>query len=415
MEEQKMISHLFRQQYGKMVSILTRIFGLRHLEMIEDAVQDTFVNAVKTWQGNPPENPEAWLVKSAKNRVLDLLRKIGAEDKRIQTIGNGIETTAINELFLEHEVDDSVLRMIFAACHPKLGPKEQLAFSLKIVSGFSHLEISNALLLKEETVKKRLTRARKVIQNDQVKFEVPTGDDLKSRLARVLEVVYLIFNEGFHSSRRNVLIREELCGEAMRLTKILLGNSYTATANSYALFALFCFQSARLKSKVNDDNELVSLDKQDRSLWYSPLILLGDENMEKAVEEGSFGCYHFEAAIAAEHVKAVSYIQTNWVTILKWYQQLNELEPSDMHLLNIAVVHMNLKAFGKANDVLHQIVPDKLGYNQYLYYGTLAEYFYAVGERIEAIVNIELAIDLVDNQMALNHLKEKKLAYQAKH
>ena len=129
-----MIDHLFRQQYGKMVSILTRIFGLQHLHTIEDAVQDTFINAAKSWQGGLPENPEAWLVKAAKNRILDLFRKIGAEDKRIANISKGIETIAINELFLEHEVEDSVLRMIFTACNPVLNSKEQLAFSLKIIS-----------------------------------------------------------------------------------------------------------------------------------------------------------------------------------------------------------------------------------------------------------------------------------------
>ena len=123
MSEQKMIDHLFRHQYGKMVSILTRIFGLQHLETIEDAVQDTFINAIKAWRGTIPENPEAWLTKSAKNRVLDLFRKLSAEDSRIAKMETGAETIAINELFLEHEVEDSVLRMIFAACNPVLNPK----------------------------------------------------------------------------------------------------------------------------------------------------------------------------------------------------------------------------------------------------------------------------------------------------
>ena len=255
----QLLDHLFRHQYGKMVSILTRIFGLEHLETIEDAVQDTFIRAMVTWRNQLPENPEAWLTKAAKNRTIDLFRKLSAEKKRIPKIENGPATIALNELFLDNEIADSQLRMIFTACHPSLNPSEQIAFALKTVSGFSAKEIASALLIKEETIKKRLSRARKTIATQQIAFQIPQGNDLPERLSRVLEILYLIFNEGFHSNKKEILIRKDLCGEAIRLTKMLLTNPYTRQPATYALFALMCFHSARLDSKVNEKNEIIDL------------------------------------------------------------------------------------------------------------------------------------------------------------
>ena len=251
-----------------MVSICTRIFGLDHLDTIEDAIQDTFIYALKSWQTQLPENPEAWLVKAVKHRIIDLLRKISAEDARINRLSAGIETTAINELFTDEEVDDSVLRMLFAACNPQLDPKDQIAFALKTISGFSRKEIAASLLLKEETVKKRLLRARNTFVKNQITFEIPLGKDLQSRINRVLEVIYLIFNEGFYSAKKDAVIREDLCGEAIRLSKCVLKKSISQTSDGFALHALLCYLSARMKSRITDTGEVIRLKEQDRSLWY---------------------------------------------------------------------------------------------------------------------------------------------------
>ncbi len=202
MGTQNKLDHLFRHQYGKMVSILTRIFGLANLEIIEDAVQDTFIKAMVAWRNGMPENPEAWLTKAAKNRTIDLFRKLSADKKRLPKITSGPSAIALNDLFLDTEIEDSQLRMIFTACHPILNPKDQLSFALKTVSGFSAKEIASALLLKEETVKKRLMRARKSIAEQNVSFQIPQGKDLPERLSRVLEVLYLIFNEGSQKPQR---------------------------------------------------------------------------------------------------------------------------------------------------------------------------------------------------------------------
>lgn len=408
MSEQKLIDHLFRHQYGKMVSILTRIFGLAHLETIEDAVQDTFLQAMVAWRNQLPDNPEAWLTKAAKNRTIDLFRKLSADKKRIPKIANGPEAIALNNLFLDNEIADSQLRMIFTACHPILNPKDQLSFALKTVSGFSAKEIASALLLKEETIKKRLVRARKAIAAKEIAFQIPQGKDLPIRLSRVLEVLYLIFNEGFHSNKKEILIRKDLCGEAIRLCKMLLTNTYTRQPSSYALFALMCFHAARLDSKVNDANEIIDLKHQDRKKWYFPLIKLGNEAMHKAVETDVFTSYHYEAAIAVEHLKAKTFAATNWNKILNWYEQLYHIQPSPFNLLNLAMVQLQRADYTTALKLLQQINPKDLEQRAYLYYGSYSEYFVLTGKAKKALENIDTALQLVRNEAERQFLLKKK-------
>ncbi len=404
----KVLDHLFRHEYGKMVSILTRIFGLEHLETIEDAVQDTFIQAMVTWRNQLPENPEAWLTKAAKNRTIDLFRKLSADKKRIPKIESGPTAIALNELFLDNEIADSQLRMIFTACHPTLNPTEQIAFALKTVSGFSAKEIASALLVKEETIKKRLSRARKTIATQQIAFQIPQGKDLPERLSRVLEILYLIFNEGFHSNKKEILIRKDLCGEAIRLTKMLLKNPYTRQPATYALFALMCFHSARLDSKVNEKNEIIDLKHQDRKKWYFPLVQLGNEAMNKAVATDIYTSYHYEAAIAIEHLKAKNFAATDWNKILNWYKKLYELQPSAFNLLNLAMVQLQRADYQTALELLQQINPRDLEQRAYLYYGSYSEYFVLTGKTKKALLHIDTALQLVRNEAERQFLLKKK-------
>ena len=408
--ENKIIDHLFRHHSGKMVSVLTRIFGLAHLDIIEDAIQDTFIKASITWRKQLPDNPQAWLTQAAKNRVLDIFRKLKIEKKYLPNLIQGIDEIAINELFLDSEIEDAQLRMIFTACHPKLNSRDRISFALKTVSGFSIKEISAALLTKEESVKKRLTRARKAIQQSQLKFNIPQGKALPERLESVMEVLYLIFNEGFHSNKKEKLVRKELCGEAMRLCKMLLKNEHTRSSECYALFALMCFHSARLDSKTNADNEILDLKTQNRSLWYFPLIELGNIMMNKAVDENTFSCYHYEAAIAAEHLKASSFEKTNWKKILNWYECLNTLQPMPSHLLNMAVVCLQTEDYNKTKTYLNQISSNDFEQRTYLYYGVLADYYEATNNFQKAINNINQAIEMVNNKLEKDYLEKKKLA-----
>ncbi len=402
------MDHLFRHQFGKMVSTLTRIFGLEHLETIEDAVQDTFIQALKTWRKQWPENPEAWLTRAAKNRTIDLFRKINAENERAPKFYQGAAAMSISELFLDDEIEDSQLRMIFTACHPSLDARDQITFALKTISGFSIKEIAAALLTKEDTIKKRLTRARKTIVSNQISFTIPDPSQLPPRIHRVQEVLYLIFNEGFHSIKKDLLVRKDLCSEAMRLSKLLLKKEKLRAPSTYALLALMCFHAARLDGKVNEYNEVVDLKHQDRSKWSFPLISVANGLMNKSVENCmAFSTYHYEAAIASEHVRARTFEETDWQAILNWYQKLNEVAASPSTLLNTSIVHLQLGQHEKCLEILKSMDPITLGQRAYLFYGTQSEYFHEVNDRESARSALVKAIDLCKNEIEKKYLRTK--------
>ncbi|WP_299521638.1 sigma-70 family RNA polymerase sigma factor [Winogradskyella sp.] len=405
--EHKDIDHLFRHHSGKMVSVLTRIFGLKHLDIIEDAVQDTFIKASISWRKEIPKHPEAWLTKAAKNRLLDIFRALNTQRKYRSSIKTGTDAIAINELFLDSEIEDAQLRMVFTACHPKLDPRDRISFALKTISGFSIKEISTALLTKEETIKKRLSRARKAIQKSNIKFHIPKGKALQHRLESVMEVLYLVFNEGFHSNNKDQLIRKDLCGEAMRLCQLLLKHKDTRTSESYALFALMCFHSARLEAKIGLNNEILDLKQQDRNLWHFPLVELGNTIMYKAVKADVFSCYHYEAAIAAEHLRAKSFEDTDWNKILQWYEALNNLQPMPIHLLTMAVICIQIKDYDKSNNYFQQIDPDQLEQRSYLYYAAKSD-LYAEQDNLKlALDHLLNALNRVNNTSEKDYLQRK--------
>lgn len=409
--EQKVVDHLFRHQSGKMVAILSRIFGLAHLELIEDAVQDTFLKASLQWRKEIPEKPEAWLLKAARNRVIDLLRQVNAEKGRYDKIASGAAAIHVNEYFLDHEVEDSQLRMIFVACHPALSREEQIAFALKTISGFSMKEIAAALLQKDETIKKRLIRARKKILDNNVKLTYPDPEEIEGRLAGVLQIIYLIFNEGFHSTKPDTLISKDLCGEALRLCRLLLVKENFRSGSLYALFALCCLHSSRLEAKISDNNEIVDLEHQDRSKWHLPLIILGNDALRKSEEYNDQSVYHYEAAIAAEHVKAIRYENTDWDRILQLYQALNGLQPSANALLSMATIHLKLNNLEQAKALLDQIAEGSFSQRNYLLHGCYAEYFYKSGDQKNALKEIDLAINSCSNNLEKEYLTKKKEQY----
>lgn len=406
--ERKIVDHLFRHQYGKMVAILIRFFGLSNIETIEDAVQDTFIKATLKWRKGVPDNPEAWLTAVAKNRTIDLLRSVQTKKNQFEKINQVQYTAKDNDLFLDHEIEDSQLRMIFVACHPSLKPKEQLAFALKTISGFSSKEIAAALLIKEETIKKRLSRARRAIIKRNIQFDFPAAHEVQNRLDRVMQVIYLTFNEGFHSTNKTKLVREDLCGEAIRLSKILLKKEKFRSGNLYALFALMCFHTSRLESKTNSLNEIVSIKNQDRGSWYSPLIKLGNNAMERAIEYGGVSIYHYEAAIAAEHLKAETFEKTDWNKILMWYTRLYELQPSAFTQLNMAIVNLQLNQFEATQQILDSIIIENLEQRAYLYYGCYAEYYAKKNAIPQAITYLNKAILKANNNLEKDYLKKRK-------
>ena len=400
------MDHLYRHHYGKMVAVLVRIFGLQHLETIEDAVQDTFLKATSSWKINPPDQPEAWLTKAARNRVIDLFRKIKPMEQTME-LNSGSSSYAIGELFLDDEIADSSLRMIFAACHPELDPRDQIVFSLKTISGFSNKEIAAALMLKEPTVKKRIQRARQKIQDQQIAFGIPARASIPARLQRVHQVLYLIFNEGFHANHPDLLVRQDLCSEAIRLMQMLLSRPIARSDDGYALLALMCFHASRIETKLDARGVVVDLEHQDRSKWYFPLIRLGNDCMEKAVQNDRYSRYHYEAAIAAEHLKARKFEDTDWDRIYRWQEALWQLNPSPQLQLNMAMVLIQRGLLGEAGVKLDRLQPLDLEQRAYLYYAVRAKYFEAQGRKEQARASLELALKTVGNTTEQTYLKER--------
>src|SRR6187549_186574 len=240
----KLVDHLFRHESGKMISVLSKLLGLQNLETAQDIVQDSLLQAMNTWSFKGiPDNPSAWLYRVAKNKAIDFLRK----EKRFRDISPqysyllGSEYTlasTVNNLFLENEIQDSQLRMMFACCHPAIAEESQVALTLKTLCGLSVNEISKAFLTTEETIAKRFYRAKEKIKTEKIELEVPQNDELSIRIDTVLKSLYLLFNEGYKSSNPDKLIREDLCEEAMRLCFILTQNSLSALPRAKALLAL---------------------------------------------------------------------------------------------------------------------------------------------------------------------------------
>jgi len=293
------------------------------------------------------------------------------------------------------------------ACHPSLDSRDQIAFALKSIAGFSMKEIGAALLLKDETIKKRLTRARATIREKELVFEIPQGKELAKRRIRVLEVIYLMFNEGFHSSKKEIIIRKELCGEAMRLCKTLIEHPIICDEECQALFALMCFHSARLDSKINDHNEIIDLRLQDRSKWYWPLIVAGNGMMIEATKGGHYTAYHYEAAIACEHLSAKKFEDTDWEKISYWYKKLQDIAPSPFNLLNMAVVNLQEDKADVAKKILDEVNPKDLGQREYLYFGCMAQYYKAIEKYDDALSSYAKAIALVKNDSERRYMENK--------
>jgi RNA polymerase sigma-70 factor (ECF subfamily) len=235
------IDHLFRQESGKMVAVLTKLLGLQNLEAAQDITQDTLLQAMSTWRyAGIPANPPAWLMKVAKNKAIDFLRR----EKRLKALvpqyasllqSEYTLSTTVNNFFLDNEIEDSQLRMIFACCHPAIPVESQIALILKTLCGLSNTEIAKAFLTTEETVAKRIYRAKEKIKAEQIELEAPLGGELKLRLDAVLKSLYLLFNEGYNSSHQEYLIREDLCREAIRLCHLLTEQELTNYPRTKAL------------------------------------------------------------------------------------------------------------------------------------------------------------------------------------
>lgn len=413
----QLVDHLFRHEAGKMIAVLTRLFGMHNLSMAEDVVQDAFVKAVQTWKfGNIPENPSAWLMQVAKNKALDILRRKNLFNnyssefsKYMQEISNEY----IDQVFLDTEITDSQLRLIFACCHPALKEEDQVALTLKTISGFGVTEIAKALLTQEATIQKRLYRAKQFIQKNNIQLEIPLGAELVSRLETVHTVLYLIFNEGYNSTKAGELIRKDLCAEAMRLCLLLCEHKATNIPASYALLSLMCFQASRFESRLDENSSIILLAQQDRNKWNHELVKRGYYYLNFSSQGDRLTVYHIESAIAAEHCIAASFEETNFERLLSLYDFLLEMKPSPVVQLNRAVV---LSYTGKTREAVNYIFTiddiEQLLQTQYMFNAVLGELYVRNNEPYKAKTYLEQALHLTQSEAEKKLLREKVAAIE---
>jgi RNA polymerase sigma factor (sigma-70 family) len=341
-EVNTIIDHLFRTESGKMVSVLTKFFGLKEIELAEDIVQETLITAFETWKlKGVPENQVAWLYKVAKNKVLNYLKSQKLHENLLEANKFPPQENELEQLFFDAEIEDSQLRMMFACCHPEIPEKEQIILILKILCGLSTKEIASGFLSNEEAIAKQLYRAKEKIKNGQIKLDVPVGNELVSRLDTVLQAIYLLFNEAYKASHEEDILRKDLCFDALSLCKILaevtFQNVELEKSNINALMALMCFHIARFDGRIDEKGEIVLLENQNRKLWNRFLISKGYDYLKLSRTQNSPSKYHLEAGIASYHASSPSFLETNWQAIYYCYSLLYELNPSDTVALNKAI------------------------------------------------------------------------------
>lgn len=410
----KLIDHLFRQEAGKIVSVLTRVFGAANLDLAEDVVQDSLVEAMKQWSyKGVPENPSAWLFKVAKNKALNILNREKYKRQYSSDIAHFLQSQwtaepALNYIFSEQEILDDQLRMMFTCCHPSISTDSQVALTLKTLCGFSIPEIAKAFLTTEENINKRLVRARQKIREDKIPFEVPGGKHLEARLQAVLETIYLLFNEGYSASKGNDLIRYELCEEAIRLSEIISSN--TALQNKsdvHALLSLMYLNACRFKSRANDKGRILTMAEQDRSLWDRSLMQKGFYYLEKATIQKNLSIYHILAAISAHHCAAPDFGSTDWKTILSLYDTLVQIDHSPVILLNRTIAVARVEGAPKALSDLKKIESNPAIASYHLFYSTKAEFYIQTNEFRKASDCLQKAIDLSPLEAEKELLKKK--------
>ena len=326
-----------------MVSTVTRIFGVHNLALAEDVVQDAFCRALEVWKvRGVPEHPSAWLIATAKNRALDLVRRERTARTFAPELGRLLHSEwtlapVVEELFADGAIKDGLLRMMFSCCHPRLSEEAQVALMLHILCGFSVDEIAGAFVSSRAAIEKRITRSKKVLAESKSLFDLSAPADFSERLPAVHRALYLLFNEGYHGASAEFAVRVELCHEAMRLAAILLEHPPGATRTTYAMAALMNLNAARLPARVDASGNLNSMLDQNRSLWDQSLIAEGLKLLELSATGPELTAYHVEAAIASLHAGARSAQETDWRTIVSLYDTLMTIRPSPVVALNRAI------------------------------------------------------------------------------
>jgi RNA polymerase sigma-70 factor (ECF subfamily) len=416
-EVSQVVEHLFRHEWGKMVAILTRIFGVENLTLAEDVVQEALSRALQTWPFyGVPENPAAWIMRASRNLALDVVRRqkvFREKEAEIVHLMDRPQAGPDSAIFSDQEIADDRLRMMFVCCHPVVAAEAQIALALKTLCGFSISEISRAFLTTDAAIAKRLTRAKQQIRDAQIAFEIPAGEELSRRLETVLHSLYLLFNEGYKASSGEKLVREEICQEAIRLTSLLAEHAAGNQPRTHALLALMLLNSARIPSRVDVDGNLLRLQDQDRSLWDRAMIAQGMFHLANSAEGHEITEYHIQAGIAACHCEAPNYESTNWGQILALYDRLTKFDNSPVVALNRAVAVANVHGPKAGLEAVAAIENrDKLE-SYYLLYAVLGEFESQLNDPLAAAGYFRKSLKLAEMKSEQVFLSKRLQACEA--
>lgn len=404
MNKGELIPHLFRTEYRKIIAVLCRRFGANYINDAEDIASETFLTAVQAWgvEGTP-ENPTAWLYHVAKNKAANHLRRQAIFDKKVVVdIESNIPKQLEEDINLSPQnIRDSELQMMFAICHPIIPPEAQTGLCLRLLCGFGIDEIAEAYLATRETIYKRLARAKEKLKDEKISFEWPRPTEMEERLSSVLKTLYLLFNEGYHSTTNTSTIRVELCYEAMRLCNMLIEYPATNKPSANALMALMCFHASRLEARTGVDQELILYDEQDSSLWNAGLVSKGISYLQNAATGTTLTSYHLEAGIAYWHTQKED-TKDKWENILHYYNQLLQISYSPVAALNRTYALSKVK--GKQVAITSAENLDLAGYPYYSL--LLAELYTGIDDK-RAIEHYHDAIRLVKSEAEKQTIQRK--------
>lgn len=399
MDVRRTIEAIVRIESPKLIARLVRL--VRDVGLAEEAAQDALLAALTSWpQSGIPERPGAWLMGTAKHRAIDALRRSVRGREKIEALGLALElgrATPDLDAAIDDEVGDDLLRLVLTACHPILPPEARVALTLRLLGGLSTAEIARSYLTSEATIAQRIVRAKRVLAEAELPFEVPRGADLSARLGSVLEVIYLIFNEGYAASTGTEWMRPELLEDALRLGRVLAG-LLPREPEAHALVALMELQASRARARVNADGEPILLLDQDRSRWDRVLIGHGLAALAQAYALGGVrGPYALEAAIAACHARARAAAETDWRTIAALYLALGEVRPSPVVELNRAVAVGMAEGPAQGLALVDELAEGGALEGYPLLPSVRADLLLKLGRAEEAKVELGHAIRLTDN------------------